>query len=225
MESANVAPDGASYVLHNEQSVGNDFYLVDVKTGTRKFLLSGDGPPQAPGSWTIVTNASEGVYLWSAGVSTVPGLWLVNLQTGGVRLIDGSHYWSTVAGGPPWGLDPPNAAQAGIYRIYRLDLKSGEVRTWYEGSTPLRILSPTPDGDVLVSFGEYGSGRLERITAPNRLVPGAPSDFPQVFETYVTAPGVWLPLMTGGLALYERSAGLRIMTRSPAIFNVAGGCA
>ena len=224
VESRYVAPDGNSYILNNDPSVNGGFYLVDVKTGTRKFLLSGDGPPQAPGSWTIVKYANEGIYLWSAGISTVPGLWLLDPTNGAVRLVDGSHYWSAVARGVAWALDPPNGATATIYRIYRLDLKSGEVSTWYDGTTPIRLLSPTPDGDLLVSYGEYGSGMLERVTSPNRLVAEASPDFPQVFEAYMTAPGVWMPVLPGGLALYERGVGARIVTRSPLIFNVAGGC-
>jgi hypothetical protein len=224
VEGLNVAPDGASYVLHNDPSTGNDFYLVDVNTGTRKLLLTGDGPPQARGSWTVVQYASEGIYLWSTGIATIPGLWLLDPTNGAVRLIDGSHYWGAVTHGAAWSLDPPFGGAASVYRIYRLDLNNGDVRTWYEGSTPIRLLSPTRDGDVLVSYGEYGSGQLERIAAPNQLVPVAPSDFPQIFEAYLTAPGVWLPLPFGGIALYEGGTGARIMARLPAVFNVAGGC-
>src|ERR1700716_1352130 len=49
-----VAPSGASYVLTQDQSLPDPsaFYLVDVKTGTRRRILAGDGPPQASGSWT-----------------------------------------------------------------------------------------------------------------------------------------------------------------------------
>src|SRR6202035_2344133 len=70
-----VAPSGTSYVLTQDASIPDPsaFYLIDVKTGTRRKVLSGDGPPQAPGSWTVVDFASAGIYLWSAGIQTVPG--------------------------------------------------------------------------------------------------------------------------------------------------------
>jgi hypothetical protein len=35
---------------------------------------------------------------------------------------------------------------------------------------------------------------------------------------------VWLALLGGGLALYTARDGVRIMTRQPDIFDVAGGC-
>lgn len=226
VEYQNLAPDGASYILHNDVSLpNNDFYLVDVKTGTRKFALSGNGPPQAQASWTIIEYAQEGVYLWSTGIVTVPGLWLLDPTKGTVRLIDGSHYWGAVADGAAWALDPPFGATANTYRIYRLDLGSGAITTWYEGSTPIRLLSPTPDGDVLVSYGEYGSGRLELLRSPNQLLPlDVPSDFPQIYEAFLSEPGVWLPFPQNGLALYERGQGVRIMTRSVSVFSIAGGC-
>ena len=227
VEYENVAPDGASYILHNEASLPKaiDFYLVDVKTGTRKFALSGDGPPQAQASWTIVKYAKEGVYLWSTGIATVPGLWLLDRTSGAVRLVDGSHYWGAVADGGAWAVDPPFGATADTYRIYRLDLTSGAVTTWYEGSTPIRLLSPTPDGDVLVSFGEYGSGRLELLSSPNQLVPlDVPPELPQIYGAYMTTPGVWLAFPQNGLALYQKGEGVRVMTRSVQVFSVAGDC-
>jgi hypothetical protein len=226
VEYAYVAPDGASYILHNDTSLpDNGFYLVDVKTGTRKFALTGAGPPRAPGSWTLIEYAQEGVYLWSTGIATVPGLWLLEPMTGAVRLIDGSHYWSEVAGGAAWALDPAGGAPSSTYRIYRLDLGSGAVTTWYEGSTPIRLLSPTPDGDVLVSYGEYGSGRLELLSSPNELMPlDVPPDFPQIDDAFLATPGVWLPFPQNGLALYERAHGVRVMSRTVSVFSVAGGC-
>src|SRR5579872_1963898 len=75
VEANNVAPDGATYILHGDSSLPtNGFYLVDARTGVRRLVLSADGPPQALGSWTVVQYASEGVYLWSTGIATVPGL-------------------------------------------------------------------------------------------------------------------------------------------------------
>ena len=78
-----VAPSGDSYILTNDASLpdASAFYLVDVRTGTRRLVL-GDGPPQAPGSWMVVNFAIAGVYLWSAGIQTVPGLWLLDPEDG-----------------------------------------------------------------------------------------------------------------------------------------------
>jgi len=227
VEHQYLSPDGTSYILHNDASLPkpNDFYVVDVKTGTRKFVLSGDGPPQAPASWTVVTYATEGVYLWSTGLQTIPGLWLLDPTQGTVRLIDGSHYWGAVANGAAWAIDPPFGGTASTYRIFRLDLISGAVATWYEGNTPVGLVAPTPDADVLVSLGQNGSGRLQLLSSPNQPVPlGVPSDFPQVYDAYLATPGVWLPLAQDGLALYEKGQGVRIVTRSVSVARVAGDC-
>src|SRR3984893_1451840 len=74
-----VAPDGATYILHGDVVVTtNGFYLVDAKTRAQRLILAADGPPSAGGSWQIIDYASEGVYLWSVGIATVPGLWLLD---------------------------------------------------------------------------------------------------------------------------------------------------
>jgi hypothetical protein len=81
-----VAPSGDSYILTNDASLPDPsaFYLVEVRTGTRRLVL-GDGPPQAPGSWMVVNFAGAGVYLWSAGIQTVPGYgcWIPELARSG----------------------------------------------------------------------------------------------------------------------------------------------
>jgi len=224
VEANFVAPDGATYVLTNEQSIGRDFYLVDARTGARHFLLSGDGPSQAPASWTVVTYANEGIYLWSTGILTIPGLWLLDPGSGTVRLVDGTHYWGWVDGGFAWAGDPAFGGTASTYKVYRLDLRSGAVTTWYEGSTPARVLSPTPDGRVLVNFGDSGSEQIELIAAPNQLVVlDVPKEF-HVDDAFTTNPGVWLVGRQGGVALYRPGHETRVVAPNVQIFSVAGGC-
>lgn len=228
VESKNVAPDGATFMLHGDSSLPtNGFYLVDARTGMRRLLLSADGPPQAPGSWTVARYTSEGVYLWSVGILTVPGLWLIDPLTGTVRLVDGSHYWGMVDGGFAWALDPPFGGSPGsIYTIYRLDLATGQVTAWYHTTVTLSLLSPAPDGGVLIVYGEIPStsARLGLIAAPDQLVSFGVLPIYVGTQGYLASPGVWIPLQPGGLALYVREQGVAIMTQSPAIFNVAGDC-
>src|SRR4029077_502316 len=147
-----VAPSGESYILTNDAALPDPsaFYLVDVKSGRRRLVL-GDGPPQAPGSWTVVDFASAGVFLWSAGIQTVPGLWLLDPATGKVRLVDGSHYWNMVAHGVAWALDPQPSSGSSLKRgVFRLDIASGLVERWYETDQPISMLSPDSGGHVLV---------------------------------------------------------------------------
>jgi hypothetical protein len=227
VESRYVAPDGGSYILTADQSLpdAGAFYFFDVKTGTRRLLLGGQGPSEAPGSWTVVDYASAGVYLWSAGIQTVPGLWLLDPATGKVRLIDGSHYWRMVAGGVAWALDPQGPGPGVKQAVYRLDLASGRVERWYETGSAISMLSPDSDGHVLVVVGDDSAPRLGLLVGPDQFQSVAlPLDFPLLADGYLQHPGVWLSLRLGGLALYTEADGVRIMTRNTEIFDVAGGC-
>jgi hypothetical protein len=222
-----VAPDGGSYILTADASLpdAGAFYLVDVKTGTRRMILGGYGPPQAPGSWTVVDYATAGVYLWSAGIQTVPGLWLLDPTTGKVRLVDGSHYWRMEAAGVAWALDPQGPGPGVKQAVYRLDIASGRVERWYETDSAIYMLSPDSDGHVLVVIGDDSPPRLGLLTGPDKLQRlTLPPDFPAVSDGYLRNPGVWLALRGGGLALYAATEGVRIMTRQTDIFDVAGGC-
>jgi len=221
-----VAPDGSAYVVHNDPIVkGNGFYLFDARTGAQQLITSADGPPNASGSWQVVDYAREGIYLWSVGIATVPGLWLLDPHSGYVRLINGSHYWSVVSGGAAWALDQPVGALDGTYNaLYRLDLASGQVSTWYQTKGNLRLLSATPTGEVLITEGD-GYGIPEVVRGPKQIsalgiLPGHPS----VTGAYNTNPGTWLSLQGGGLALYLNGIEATVMSSSPDIFNVAGGC-
>jgi hypothetical protein len=226
VEFNNVAPDGASYVLHGDSSLEtNGFYLADARTGMRRLVLAADGPPQAQGSWTVIQYASVGVYMWSAGMRTVPGLWLLDPLTSTVRLVDGSHYWEMIGGGAAWAIDPPLGAPASTYTVFRLDLATGGVTTWYQTNTPVSLLSPTPDGDVLITYGDRSSAQLGLVTASSQLVPlGALARIYLGTQGYMSSPGVWIPLQPGGLALYLKGGGVTIMAASPNIFSVAGDC-
>jgi hypothetical protein len=229
-----VAPSGASYILTQDQSLPDPgaFYLVDVKTGTRRRILAADGPPQASGSWTVVDFAGAGVYLWSAGIQTVPGLWLLDPATGKVSLLDGSHYWRMVANGVAWALDTePSTGSQQKQGVFRLDIASGHVERWYEADvpssmlSPINMLSPDSDGHILVAIGDGPSQRLGLVVGPDQFRPlDVPPGFPGVNEGYLRNPGVWLALRMGGLAIYTARDGVRIMTRQTDIFDVAGGC-
>ena len=233
VENRNVSPSGDRYILTNDSSLpdAGGFYLVDVKTGARRLVLR-DGPPQAPGSWTVVEFADAGVYLWSAGMQTVPGLWLLDPATGKVRLIDGSHYWWMVANGVAWALDPePSSGSGQKQGVFRLDIASGHVERWYEmdlpaaGPSPISMIAPDSDGHVLIVIGNQVPPRLGLLTGPDRFEPLAlPPDFPRINDGYPRNSGVWLALGGGGLALYTASDGVRIMTRQTDIFDIAGDC-
>jgi len=221
VEPEKVAPDGASYVLTSYNSTP-PLYLVDARTGNQSLILTQEqeGPIQGS-SWKVVRYASEGIYLWTGNggmEKPVLGLWLVDPKTGGVRLVDGSHYWGSVQGGVAWALDEPNT-RASASKVYRLDLGTGEVTTVYESKTDIRLLSPTPDGEMLIDYGKVGSPQLALLARPGSFVPiELPASFPPIYNARLAQPGVWLAIFGeawSGIALYLKGEGVTIMARNP----------
>jgi len=226
VEVPNVAPDGASYVLHE----GDTFNLVDAKTGNRRLILSQVGPGGGS-QWQVVQYASEGIYLWTgdAGMApTVPGLWLLDQHTGSVRLVDGSHYWGMVGSGAAWALDEAGT-RAIASKVHRLDLGTGQVSTLYDSKSAIRLLSPTPDGEMLIDYGETGSPRLALLTVSGTFVPvELPPAFPPIFSASQAPQGVWLAVYGSawsGIALYVKGEGVTVMANSNYPLVAAGGCA
>jgi hypothetical protein len=229
VEPEYVAPDGASYVLHNESTLGDKsgyFYLVDAKTGNRRLLLSQEGPLLGA-YWTVVNYASEGIYLTAPAygmTQQVPGLWLLDPKTGSVRLINGDHYWVMVAGTFAWAQDPPGNP----VKVYRLDLLTGKVLTWYEANMDIRLLSPTPDGELLVAYGEVGSPKLAVLSGPGSLLPIVlPSPLPPIYSARIAVQGVWLGIYGeawSGAALYVKGEGVTVMAQSQFSLDAAGSC-
>jgi hypothetical protein len=224
VEPPNVAPDGASYVLYE-----NGFNLVDARTGNRRLILSQVGPTQGS-EWQVVQYASEGIYLWTgnAGMApTVPGLWLLDPQTGRVRLIDGSHYWGIVADGAAWALDEAGT-RASASKVYRLDLRTGSVSVLHESKTLIRLLSATPDSAMLIDYGDVGSPRLALLAGPGLFVPvELPPAFPPIYSARLAPQGVWLAVygeLWSGIALYVKGEGVTIMARSAFALEAAGAC-
>jgi hypothetical protein len=131
VEYESVAPDGAHYVLYHDWTTQepNALYLVDARTGNRRLMPAA----QTLTTWEVVLDyAIEGVYLAAPGYGMappVPGLWLLDPKTGGIRLINNSHAWDKVAGGAAWSIEP-RTNDASSYRVYRLDLRTGQVATW-----------------------------------------------------------------------------------------------
>jgi hypothetical protein len=177
-----------------------------------------------------VQYASEGIYLWTGNggmEKPVPGLWLLDPTTGGVRLIDGSHYWGKVSGGVAWGLDEANT-RASASNVYRLDLGTGQVGILYESKTNITLLSPTPDGEILIDYGETGSPRLALLAGPGSFIPvELPPGLPSIYNARLAQPGVWLAIYGSawsGIALYVKGEGVTIMARSPLWLDAAGDC-
>ena len=230
VEANKVAPDGRSYVLTSYNSTP-PLYLVDAMTGSRRLIVSEENVGPIRGSeWKVIEYASEGIYLWTGNGGMempVPGLWLLNPQTGSIRLIDGSHYWGKVSGGFAWALDEAGT-RASSSRVHRLDLRTGEVSTLYEFKTNIALLAPTPDGEILVDYGQIGHPQLASLAGPGQFVPiELPPAFPPIYSARLAPQGVWLAVygeLWSGIALYVKGEGVTIMARSAFALEAAGAC-
>jgi hypothetical protein len=230
-DAQNVAPDGSTYVLTNSNGTP-PLYLVDARTGKQRLILPQEQEGPIPGSlWKVVNYASEGVYLWTGNggmEKPVPGLWSLDPETGVVRLIDGSHYWGMVSGGYAWALDAAGT-RADASKVYRLDLRTGQVSTLYESSRDVALISPTPDGEILIDYGEIGSPRLASLAGPGTFAPvELPPGFPTVDRARPAPEGVWISVygeLWSGIALYVKGEGVTVMARSTHPLDAAGICA
>lgn len=226
-----VAPDGAHYVLPLSgpavnPPIGHAMYIVDAKTGSRRLILSSAGPGSGRYWSGYADFEAEGIYLSALGGGSdvpqqVPGLWLLDPKTGAVRLVDGGRIWESIGGGFAWALDYPSVVGGTLYKVYRLDLATGQGTSWYESKTSLRPLSATSEGELLVGYGESGFavlGASHRLTVLNS---------PPIndFGSILAKPGVWIAI-TSGVALYIRDAGIKVMARSKSgnVIFPAGGC-
>jgi hypothetical protein len=222
VESQYVAPGGDRYILIDDTSVPDpyNFYLVDVKTGNkRRVLLS--GPPEALGTWQVIGFTEAGVYLASAGIQPITGLWLFDPTTGKVTVLDRSRYWSMVASGAAWGT---NAEASGQEAVYRFDLSTHAIRSVFQG-TGIGVLGVDDNGDLLVISGRGTSTTVTVVSEskPPRIV-DVPVGIGTIDSGYSSNPGIWLALRPSGLALYTRANGITLMSSTVDVFAVAGGC-
>jgi len=222
-----IAPDGLSYVLQTDPTA--PIILVDARTGHRQVILSTEGPAPFQ-SWAPIAYASQGVYMgavdWSGpeGIPQgVPGLWLLDPVSRTVSQIDAAHDWVGMAGGFAWAMDGPGPT-GGTTKVYRRDLTSGETILAYQSKVTLRVLSPTPEGELLVGYGDPDRPALlsaSHVFTPMRWPPGFGGDYSGV----VGQPGIG-SAETNGVALYVKGSGIRLMATNPdgGIFFPAGDC-
>src|SRR4029077_18488629 len=80
--------------------------------------------------WNLRSYQSEGIYLdkQSGDGAGGPGLWLLDPSTGAIHQITSQGIWTYIGAGGAWEFDRLGSASP---TLKRLDLKSGEVSTWY----------------------------------------------------------------------------------------------
>ena len=229
--AAAVSPDGSRYA-YTAGAPNSTVHVVDIATGRDRSLAM---PTR---SWSVLSFATEGIFLAAGYESRSPGLWLVNPDTGVLTETLSSQVVTAVGNGGAWltavnpaDPHPPVTAmgQPGPDEIVRSDLRTGAVSTWlYMPGWEMGVAMLTGT-TVVVEAVHNGIGTMLMMTAPNvakQLHAPDPSDDGSLwaFPTAVsTAQGIWIPTYAGRLYLWTPSSGLVVVAETHA--NPAGVCA
>jgi len=201
-------------------------YLVDLKTGTRRTLLTTTEQANYD-VWGVIGYSGDAVYLndWRATGDNpphnIPGLWRLDVRSGAITNVESLHYWTLPGAGAVW------AADSDPFAVYRYDLATGQIVSWYHDGIPVGLMSQTPHGGMLAGYeDDSGRGFLVELKGNNEIasVPW-PSDFPIWFSGAGDQWGVWLMLM-GQIALYREGLGVHMMATIgvSGVATVAGDC-
>lgn len=241
----NISPDGRRYVAYAQYPFLN---IVDVGSGAIRPVAM----PRVNGVWTVIDYAGSGIYVTLIGGEgpAEPGLWVINPDSGHVRKLDGTQFWSQVDSRAAWGVKPGTGSTS----LRRLDLKTGIVSTYLTvpyhrpykpGDRSLELVSLNADGAPLVLERDWQHPypwQLALVTAPNKpfavQIPsdwvagwpiwdnGDPYQLGRELHGTLLSRGIWLfgRNAFSGLALLGADGAARQLTNSPDIFALAGGC-
>jgi virginiamycin B lyase len=226
-----VSPDGSRYAYEAPvpNSTLSTVHVVDVTTGRDRNL----DLPKA--SWIIRSYAAEGIYLGQGYESLVPGLWLVNPDTGALAVVFSQGQVAAVGDGAAWlsarnAADPHPPVVGGVQaydEVVRRDLLTGAITTWlYMPGVELGV-SMVVGKTIVVGAVRDGVGTMLMVPAPNVAQPlKAPEVGEDLWAFYgasATGQGVWIPGHAGHLYLWTPTTGLILVADTAAI--PAGICA
>jgi hypothetical protein len=191
-----VAPDGLSYFIPNNETAQWD--LVDARNDSHRALV-------AVKDWNARSYQKEGIYLDKDGGESAgpPGLWLLDPSTGAIRQITSQGPWVSIGAGAAWGFEGYGDGSVGT-TLRRLDLKSGDVTTWYASDgadyqtfghdlvgRPLLVslVTPSPKG--------YSYGGLFELAALGQLVKLASTNGDSLSVPVSDQHGIWFAIGTG----------------------------
>jgi hypothetical protein len=221
VESVNRSPDGSLYALDQLPGVApGSIDLVNVTTGTRHVIFS------SPQYRRVVAYTSGGIYLTDTGINPDAGLWLLNPETGAVRLIPGSEHdpgWTLVGARAAW-----TVSGFTNQTVLRLDLDTGQVSNWYHSSLPMVLAAI--DGRGLPIIKVLGDAvRMGLLAGPKQFQEfQLPAGVDFWGEAFAESSRVWLPLQRdGGLALFTGDPTVKVLKTRTGLysFTIAGDCA
>lgn len=167
-----ISSDGQRFVVLAD---GPTIAIITVATGAKRVITM----PPAYGSWVVIDWIGSGIYMnLIAGLDRAdPGLWQVNPDSGQVRKLDATQFWSQVDAKAAWG----TAVVGDTIVLRRLDLQSGVVtdqftvpshRPVQPGDRSLELISLDGQGRPLLLERDWQKlypWHLGLLTAPNTL--------------------------------------------------------
>jgi hypothetical protein len=149
--AAQVLADGSEYAYENELPDGPyEIHVVWVQNGADKMVLH----MPYDNAYSIVAMKPEGIYLVQiihrSGVPT--GLWLFSSTRATLTAVAGAadFSWNVIEGGAAWG------GPAGGDTLYRLDLSTGAVTTWFQHAIAPQLGIGSSFGPSVVGFDRSG---------------------------------------------------------------------
>ena len=215
-----VAPDGQSYA-----------YPDYVAGGVRIARVS-DGSVTTVGGgsfWNILDVESEGVYAVKAQFEgpVAAGLW--RLTPGrDVAQVTGGGFWQWVTTGFAYGFDAPSVPQGAQHPLLKLNLRTGNIVTWYQHGENLQwIAGFDNDGSPVATLQPppaYGyAPMIETVVIPRPDVTVLLLEAQQGAQTPVVRDGHGFWIEAGGL--YLNSVGYGAEKVSDVNGQLGGTCA
>jgi hypothetical protein len=239
-----ISPDGRRFVIGN----GSDLAIVDAANGASRAIAM----PPARGGWIVIDYTAAGVYLSQMGGEgpADPGLWVLNPDTGQVRQLDGTQFWSQVDSRAVWGVN----VGVGSMLLRRFDLQTGHITTELAipyhtpvltGDESLELVSIDSAGRPVIVLRDWqkpfpwhmavleAANTLRDTPLPDAWAAWSTADNGDPFQQwrdvrgYVLTGGIWMigSNSFGGLALLGSDGAVRQLTTGPDnIFQIGGGC-
>lgn len=195
-----VSEDGLTYAYIDGDKTSSRLHLVDLKTNKDRVLAEG-------GPWRLVGLLPDAVYVMS--IEYLPdspafgvmvkgrGLWKVPLEGGAaVQLTNDTRGWVYVSTGAAWASSGTLDVAGGPSDVFRLDLQTREVTTWFARGTRSRLLAVDASGVPLI-MNETDLNELWRVPSPSAGV--------KVWSAAPKAMGPYAPVAVDGSVVWFSS--------------------
>lgn len=212
-----VAPDGKSYAYPD--TLGGGVRVAKVADGSVTTLGAGK-------FWNLLDVEGEGVYAVQADFNgpAGSGLWLLAPGKDPSQVVQ-SGFWNWATSGYAYGYDAPSVPQGAPHPLLRINLRTGNVLTWYQRGDRIQwVAGFDSDGSPVVTLQPppYSqSVETAVIPRPDHSVPLLNAQQGAQAPVIRDAHGFWIE--AGGL--YLNSIGYGAEKVSDVNGQLGGGCA